>query len=128
MQTLYKAALAPTHGVKNNTGIIPGHLAIFHDVHGPTFVITSNEPAQIFQKAWIDLQTNVVDLAVVGLVNDYDDPMVAAWHTNQNVNKILTEAAGVFLLRKSDQIPIISTNSGPNYHGYLNGLITLEKR
>lgn len=124
LYSIYKSSLAPTHGVKSNTGILPGHISIFHDIHGPSFVMTSNGPAQILQKAWMDLESGLIDLAVVGLVNDYDDPMVAGWHAKKQKGKTLTEAAGVLLIAKGEAVPVLKKDiSSLNYFGYLEGLV-----
>ena len=120
---VYRGHIPPTHGIRNHIGIVPGHICIFHEIHGPSFVITSPQPELIFQKAWMDLQGQEIDLAVVGLVNIYEDPYLAAWHALKNPESILTEAAGVFFMDKSSDRPLLKTMKTKEYYGYLDGLL-----
>ncbi|MFA6237030.1 MAG: hypothetical protein WC635_06850 [Bacteriovorax sp.] len=121
---IYRGNISPTHNVQNLVGIIPGHIAIYHEIHGPTFAISSMGINQILNKARIDLTTDAIDLAVVGIVNTYEDPMTLAWHSNKSENKNIAEAAGIILLTKNDHFLYGDQNSSSNYYGYLSGLLT----
>jgi hypothetical protein len=121
---IYRKNITPTYNVKNILGILPGHVAIYHEIHGPTFVISSLEKNQILNKARIDLQTQMIDLAIIGFVNTYEDPMTLAWHSNKANGKKIIEAAGVVLLTKNDDISFDINEDRDNYYGYLDGLIS----
>lgn len=122
----YKEHVQPTYNVKNVTGILPGHICIYHEIHGPSCAITSMPASQIFSKAKLDLDAGAVKCAVVALVNTYDDPLVLLNHQRLAATKTLNEAAGVFILKQNDPMPFQNTSLKKNYYGYLENLITLE--
>ncbi|MBC7538067.1 MAG: hypothetical protein H7281_04555 [Bacteriovorax sp.] len=121
---IYRKNITPTYNIKNILGILPGHVAIYHEIHGPSFIISSLAKNQILRKARIDLQSQLIDLAIVGYINTYEDPMTLAWHSNKANGKKITEAAGVILLTKNDDFSFDIGEDQDNYYGYLEGIIS----
>jgi hypothetical protein len=121
---IFKKNLSPTYNIKNILGIIPGHIAIFHDLHGPTFSISSMGVQQTLNKASFDLNEKIIDLAIVGFINTYEDEMVIATHIHLAGNKKLTEAAGVILLTRENSSKININANNSEYFGYLEKLIS----
>lgn len=123
----YKKRLSPTYNVKNSTGILPGHISIFHDLNGPSFAMSSMPASQVFSKAAMDLQMGLVKCAVVCLVNTYDDPVALKTHSRIAGTKELKEACAVYLVTKESFSPAEYSDS-KNYYGYLDGLIKTENQ
>lgn len=122
---LLRAGLNPIDSLRHNIGVIPGHLAIFHELYGPTFALSSLSPRQIFTKAVLDLREGITDLAVLGYINTYEDQIVLSWHKQLSRGRTLVEAAGVVLLDR-DNIDEFKTYSSVEnkYFGYLENLIS----
>jgi hypothetical protein len=118
--------LAPTHFLKNNTGIIPGHIAIFHDINGPTYTSTTLSKKHLFEKAFLDLKFGLIDLAIVGFVNNYENEMTLAFHSNLASGKVLTEAVGVVLMTSDSFLNFTNKNDDENFYGFLDGMISVK--
>ncbi len=129
-KSLYKKfrdAIPPTHCFKDATGIVPGHIAIYHEIHGPTYAVTSISQNHLFEKASIDLKTGLIDLAVIGFVNSYDNEMTRAWHSHFSNGKKLTEAAGLILMTNETEIKLTIKNDDESYYGFLDGIISTKE-
>lgn len=123
----YKKMLPPTYNVKNSTGILPGHICIFHELNGPSFAISSLAASQVFSKAAMDLKMGLVKCAVVCLVNTYDDPVALKIHSRLAGIKEVNEACAVYLVTNESFSPAELCDS-KNYYGYLDGLINTENQ
>ena len=120
----FQKKMAPTYNLKNTLGLIPGHISIFHEINGPCVALTSMPSDQILTLARMDLDSQIIDLAVVGFINIYEDAITTHVHQEKADSKQLTEAAGVVLLTH-DHVSIDTTQSNQNhYYGYLEGLIS----
>lgn len=123
----YKKILTPTYNVKNSTGILPGHICIFHELNGPSFAMSSIAASQVFSKAAMDLKMGLVKCAVVCLVNTYDDPVALKIHSRLAGTKVLNEACAVYLVTKESFLPTEFYDS-KNYFGHVDGLINTENQ
>lgn len=119
----FKNKLPPTYFLKIVAGITPGHIAIFHEIHGPTYTSTSLGVNSIFDKAKLDILTGLVDLAVIGITNIYDDYMTIGWHKPYAGTRQLSEGCGVFFLTKDNLNEIKLKTNHHHYFGFLDGLI-----
>lgn len=116
-------SLNPIEVVKKTLGVLPGHIAIFHELHGPTFAIGSMNNCQIYQKAKLDLEDNIIDLAIVAFVNIYEDSIFIANHSRLAKNRLLSEAARVTLLTKETTLKFDHPENATKYFGFLENLI-----
>jgi len=115
--------LPPTFVIKHNCGIIPGHLCIYLESHGPSFLVSSMGVKNIFEIAKLDLASNKIDCAVVGIVNSYEDPLSFFWHKSLSENLTPTEAVAVFLITSPSfdyNLNFQEMFSKQQYYGYLN--------
>ncbi len=120
---MFKKNYPPTAGIKYGSGIMPGHICIFLESHGPSFLASSMGISNILEIAKMDLLSKKIDCAVIGFSNVYDDPLTFYWHKEFAKNKLITECAGVFLLTDPNFKPSPAINELFNenqYYGYLN--------
>lgn len=121
----YKENIPPTYNLKNITGIIPGHICIFHEIHGPSCALTSLGASQVFSRAELDLKMGNIKCAVVAIVNSYEDPYTLSLHHHLAEGKKICEAATVFLLTDETQSPKIQKDK-KHFFGYLNGILKMD--
>ncbi len=118
---LLRNSIAPTYSIKNDIGIVPGHIAIKYNLHGPSFVMTSLSKNQLLEKVSMDLESSIIDLGLLCFLNTYEDPMVLSEHAQLAGEKNIYEAVGVIVIKNDNDISLIRNRGlSQGYFGYLN--------
>ena len=107
----------PTYVIKNESGIIPGHLSIYFNLNGPSYTCTSGSYDHLIEKATWDLKLGYVEIAIVGVVNIYDDPFKLIILNSKSKNEIPKEFIAVMLMNlnqietnRSEFVELINNN------------------
>lgn len=122
----------PLHSLKYNSGITPAHLSIHYGIRGPTnaFIESAYSAYWAYEKAKMDLNLGVIDLAVVICANVYEDPFHAlrsrstfvSYSSKSPHDVFNVEAVSGQLLTRENQQILTFDEGEDQYFGYLECL------
>lgn len=103
----YKKNRSPTLYLKQLPNLVAGHFAIFLGIFGPMTVYNDSQFGGIhaFDQAELDLNSGLVDLAVVGASFAFENPIaIERNHRRYLKDKTLCEGAGLMILKKNGEV------------------------
>ncbi len=122
----------PLHSLKYNSGMTPAHISIHYGIRGPTnaFIEMASSSYSAYEKAKMDLNLGIIDLAVVICANIFEEQfhILRGRFTFTNYSKtspydiVNVEAVSAQLLTKENQSIETFEEPKSQYFGYLECL------